>query len=135
MPNSLVQGGEEQFGHLLPDAHRPIALNVGVSAHGAHTGARLADHAAHQQQVGGLTDGRHGVPVLRSPSPSTTRSARRWPSSRPTPAARGSMPVAATTVSRSTCAGARLVVVEARAVRLDEGAVDDGAGCLVVGLQ
>ncbi len=47
-----VERGQEVLGHLLPDAHRAVALDVGMAAHRAQPGARLADHAAHQQQVG-----------------------------------------------------------------------------------
>ena len=49
---ALVEGGKELLGHLLPDAHRAIALHVGMSTHRAQSGAGLADHPAHQQHVG-----------------------------------------------------------------------------------
>ncbi len=59
-----VQCGQELLGHLLPDAHRAVALHVGVAAHRAQSGAGFADHAAHQQHVGDLGDHRHRVLVL-----------------------------------------------------------------------
>ena len=44
----VVQSSQELLRHLLPNAHRAVTLHVGMSAHGAHSRARLADHAAQQ---------------------------------------------------------------------------------------
>ena len=63
-PEPGVQRGEETLRGLLPDAHGPVALHIGVPAHRADARAGLADHAAQQQHVGHLGDGRHRVGVL-----------------------------------------------------------------------
>ena len=55
---------EERLGHLLPDAHGPVALDVGVAADGAGAGAVLADVALQEQDVDDLLDGHHRVHVL-----------------------------------------------------------------------
>ena len=60
----LAQLVEERVGHLLPDAHRPVALHVAVPADRARPGARAADVAAQQQEVDDLADGGHRVAVL-----------------------------------------------------------------------
>ena len=102
-----VQCGQERLGHLLPDAHGAVALDVGVPAHRAHAGAGLADHAAHQQQVGDLADRRHRVPVLGQPHrPAEHRALARRSASRAT---------------RSSWAAVD-------AGRLDDGVEVDGAG-------
>ena len=59
-----IECGQEFLWDLLPDAHRAVTLDVGVAAHRADAGAGFAHHAAHQQDVGDLADGRHGVGVL-----------------------------------------------------------------------
>ena len=61
----VVERVEESLGHPFPDAHRPVALHVGVPAHRAHPGAGLANHAAQQQKVGEFGDRGHRVGVLR----------------------------------------------------------------------
>ncbi len=45
---------QEDRGHLLPDSHGPVAMDVGVPAHRAEAGAALADHPAQQRDVGDL---------------------------------------------------------------------------------
>ncbi len=47
-----VKCGQERLRHLLPDAHRAVALHVRMPAHRAQSGSGFADHAAHQQHVG-----------------------------------------------------------------------------------
>ena len=48
----------------LADPHRPVALHVRVSPHGAHAGTRAADVAAQQEEVDHLANRRHRVGVL-----------------------------------------------------------------------
>ena len=55
---------EEVVGHPLPDAHGAVALDVGVAAHRAQPGARLADVALQQGDVDDLLDRGHRVVVL-----------------------------------------------------------------------
>ena len=64
MPKWASKRRQELLGHLLPDAHRAVTLDVGMSAHRAQSGAGLADHAAQQQDIGDLRDHRHGVTML-----------------------------------------------------------------------
>ena len=88
---------EPRVGHLLPDAHRAVALHVGVAAHRARARAGLADHPAQQQEV---DDGLHvvdRVDVLGEPHGPASRWSRatRWPRARPRaspPRARRSTP-------------------------------------------
>ncbi|CAO5230012.1 hypothetical protein FAGKG844_130072 [Frankia sp. AgKG'84/4] len=59
-----AEGVQERRGRPLPDAHRPVPLDVRVPAHRAHPGAGAADVAAHQQDVDDLLDRRDGARVL-----------------------------------------------------------------------
>ena len=52
------------FGRLLDDAHGAVALHVAVAAHRAGPGPRLAEVAAHQQQVDEHLDGGDAVALL-----------------------------------------------------------------------
>ena len=63
-PELGILCGEEGFGHLLEDAHRAVALDVGMASHRAQSGPDLADHAAQQQHIGALGDRRDRVTVL-----------------------------------------------------------------------
>ncbi len=54
----LAHAGQKRFSGLFIDAHRPVALYVGVSTYRASTRTELADVAAQQQQVDDLL---HGV--------------------------------------------------------------------------
>ncbi len=131
-----VQRGQELLGHLLPDAHRPVALHVRVPADRAHARAGLADHAAHQQQVGGFADGGHRVPVLGE----SHRPAEHRP-------LRGDQhlgdPLELLAIDTARldhgvqidCAGLLLVVVESGAVLGDEVAIEHRTRVLVVGLE
>ncbi|MEZ5181753.1 MAG: hypothetical protein R2702_07765 [Acidimicrobiales bacterium] len=58
------EGVEEGVRGLLVDAHRPVALHVGVAAHRAEPAAGSADAAAQQHGVGDLADGGHRLAVL-----------------------------------------------------------------------
>ena len=60
----VAQRVEEVVGHPLPDPHRAVALHVGVAADRAQPGARLADVALGQRDVGDLLDRRDRVAVL-----------------------------------------------------------------------
>ncbi|CAM5307556.1 hypothetical protein STENM327S_06075 [Streptomyces tendae] len=60
----VAQGVQEGVRHLLPDAHRAVALHVAVAAHGAGAGSGPAEVAAQQQEVDDLPDGGHAVLVL-----------------------------------------------------------------------
>ena len=62
-----LEGVEQRRGRLLEDAHRAVALHVGVAAHRAGPGARLADGAAQQQGVDELLDRGDGLAVLGQP--------------------------------------------------------------------
>ena len=55
---------EERLGHALRDAHRAIALHVGVPADRRGAGSGLADVAAQQQQVHDLLDRVDGLALL-----------------------------------------------------------------------
>ena len=59
-----LQRVEERLRHLLPDAHRPVALDVAVPAHRAHTGSWPTQIPAQHQEVHDLADGRHTVLLL-----------------------------------------------------------------------
>ncbi|MCO5588369.1 hypothetical protein L7F22_042324 [Adiantum nelumboides] len=59
-----LQGVEEGVRDALPDAHRPVALDVGVAADREQPGAPLADVALGQGDVGDLLDRRDAVAVL-----------------------------------------------------------------------
>ena len=59
-----LEGVQERVGHLLPDAHRAVALDVGVTSDRAGTCARLADISLQQKDIHDLLDGGDGVPVL-----------------------------------------------------------------------
>ena len=63
-PELVPQPVEEGVRHLLPDAHRPVALHVAVPAHRAGPRARPADVAPQQQEVHHLADRLDRVPVL-----------------------------------------------------------------------
>ncbi len=63
----VLQRVEEVVRDLLPDAHRPVALDVGVPADRAEAGSRLADVALGEGEVGDLLDRRDGVAVLGDP--------------------------------------------------------------------
>src|SRR5436190_1260229 len=63
-PEHPVHAGEQGLGRLLPKADSAVALDVGVAAQGADAGARPADVAAQQQEVGQLLDGGGRVAVL-----------------------------------------------------------------------
>ena len=62
-----LQRVQEVLRRPLPDAHRPVALHVGVAADRQQSGARLADVALGEGQVGDLLDGGHRVAVLGQP--------------------------------------------------------------------
>ena len=63
-PNSVCERVEEVLRRPLPDAHRAVALDVGVAADRAQPGAGLADVALQQGDVDDLLDRGHGVAVL-----------------------------------------------------------------------
>ncbi len=60
-----VERFEEPFLGLFPDAHGPVALDVGVPADRAGAGAGLAEVALQQQDVDHFLDGVHRVRLLR----------------------------------------------------------------------
>ena len=60
----LLQRVEEVLGRPLPDAHRAVALHVGVAADREQPGAGLADVALREGEVGDLLDGGDRVAVL-----------------------------------------------------------------------
>ena len=62
---------QQRLRRLLEDAHRAVALHVGVAAHRAHAGAGTPDVAAQQQEVDDLPDRRPPSSCAGSgPSPS-----------------------------------------------------------------
>ena len=63
----LVESVEEVGRRLLVDAHRAVALHVGVPAHGTHSGAGAPDVALKQEHVDDIAQGGHGVLVLCEP--------------------------------------------------------------------
>ena len=66
-PNSSRSLSRKRVRHLLPDAHRPVALHVAVPADRRGAGAGPADVAAQQQEVDDLADRRDRVAVLGQP--------------------------------------------------------------------
>ena len=64
MPNCVSSAARNASGIFsqMPIVRSPCTLECPRTGH--TPGAGLADHAAHQQQVGGLADGGHRVPVL-----------------------------------------------------------------------
>ena len=103
----LVEGLQQPFLGLLPDAHGPVALDVGVAADRAGAGAGLAEVALQQQDVDHFLDGVHRVrllghaecpaedawpwtPPASRPRPRSASGAGRWPApSLPSPAPGG----------------------------------------------
>ena len=63
-PNSSRSASRKCSAGSLPDAHRAVALHVGVAAHRAQPGAGLADVALEQGDVDDLLDRRDRVAVL-----------------------------------------------------------------------
>ena len=100
----VAQRVEEVRRALLPDAHGAVALHVGVAAHRAQPGARLADVAAQQQHVDDLLDRRDGVAVLgEAHRPADDRRGRtRGSARRRARSARGVSPVGSSTSSQSS---------------------------------
>ena len=54
----------EGFVHALPDAHRPVALHVGMSAHRARSRSRPSDVSTEQEEIHHLLDSRDRILVL-----------------------------------------------------------------------
>ena len=65
--NSRSSAARKCLRRLLVDAHRAVALHVGVPAHRAHPGPGAADVALQQQHVHDIAQRRHRVLVLREP--------------------------------------------------------------------
>ncbi len=65
----LAHAGQKRFAGLFIDAHRPVALYVGVSTYRASPRTELADVAAQQQQVDDLLHGVAATLVLRDAHP------------------------------------------------------------------
>src|SRR3954469_15365488 len=63
----LLQRVEEGGLRLLPDSHRPVALDVAVAADGADAGTGLSDRSPQEQDVDYLTDVVDRVLVLGEP--------------------------------------------------------------------
>ena len=63
----LLDGVEERGRHLLPDAHRAVALDVAVPADGRGSRAGPADVPAQQEEVDDLLDRRDALLLLRDP--------------------------------------------------------------------
>ena len=63
----LLEGVQEVCRRPLPDAHRAVALDVGVAADREQSGAGLADVALQEGDVADLLDGRDRVAVLGDP--------------------------------------------------------------------
>ena len=55
---------KKRVAHPFPNAHRPIALNVGMTAHRTRPGSRFSNVAAEQQKIHHLLNRRDGVLVL-----------------------------------------------------------------------
>jgi hypothetical protein len=60
----LLDRIQELVAHLLPDAHRTVALHVAMATDRGCTGPRLSDVAAQQQQVDELLEGRDRILLL-----------------------------------------------------------------------
>ena len=51
--------------HPFPNSHRPIALNVGMTAHWTRSGAPASDVSTEEEKIHYFLNGRDGVLVLR----------------------------------------------------------------------
>ncbi|KPB85111.1 Uncharacterized protein AC504_3415 [Pseudomonas syringae pv. maculicola] len=65
----LAHAGQKRFAGLFIDAHRPVALYVGMPTHRASPRTELADVAAQQQQVDDLLHGITATLVLSDAHP------------------------------------------------------------------
>ena len=63
----LLECVQEMLGRLLPDAHRPIALNIGMTAHRAQARTTLADIALGEGNIDDFLDRRDRVVMLGQP--------------------------------------------------------------------
>ena len=61
----LLQRIHKRLRHALPDAHRAVALHVGVAAHRAGARAGLADGPLHEVQVHDFLNRLHALALLR----------------------------------------------------------------------
>ena len=66
-PNSFCSASRKWAGRPLPDAHRAVALHIGMPTNREQPGAGLADVALREREIGDLLDGRHRVAVLGQP--------------------------------------------------------------------
>src|SRR5579864_990284 len=63
----ITQLVEKTVGHLFPDSHRAVALDIRMPAHRADAGAGSSDMPAEQHQVDDFLNGGDGLPLLRQP--------------------------------------------------------------------